>query len=153
MARSIPAVFFFLVTLARAAAVEPLVGTWTLSSQSIDGQKVDSDPLTLRIYPSGTALEFAYSVPINGVHLVSLKFTAIYLDGKEGQIKNVRGETVGTAKVTKTGPMEYKTVIKGPNRPTVSGKITISADNKTLQSESDSQGNGPTHTVQVFSRR
>ena len=153
MVRRILPVALCLIALARAADVDPLIGTWTLSGQTINGQKVDSDPLTLRIYPAGNALEFAYSVPVNGVHLVSLKFTGVSLDGREGSVKNVRGENVGTAKVTKSGPLEYKTVLHGANRPTVTGKMTISADNKTMRSESDSQGAEAAHTVQIFLRR
>ncbi|MGC2657065.1 MAG: hypothetical protein WA324_03735, partial [Bryobacteraceae bacterium] len=69
---------------AQAAGPEPLVGTWTLSSQTTNGQKAEGEEMTLRIYPVGDALEFAFSVPINGVHMVGMKFTSVHLDGKPG---------------------------------------------------------------------
>ena len=43
----------------------------------------------------------------------------------------------------------------GPNRPTASGKMKLTADGKTLVCESDSAtpGGVKTHTVQVFTRQ
>ena len=149
--RSILALFF---TASLASAAEPLVGTWKLSSQVIDGRKVDAEPVTLRVYPAGGALEFAYSMPVNGVHLVSLKFTSVHLDGSEGAVENVQGKKVGTVKITRTRPLAYQAVIEGVNRPKAVGKMTISPDRQTLTSESDSTvpGKGATHAVQVFTR-
>jgi hypothetical protein len=135
------------VLVLQAAATEPLVGTWTLSSQTAKGQKAgDDDQMTLRVYPVGDGLEFAFSVPVNGVHMVGLKFTAVHLDGKPGSIEDVRGKKIGDVKVTKLGRLEYKAVLEGPNRPTTESKMTVSADEKTLTSESGGK-------VQVFSRR
>ena len=141
--------FFLLlaaVVITQAAVTEPLVGTWTLSSQTKNGQKVDPEQMTLRIYPVGDSLEFAFSVPVNGVHMVGLKFTSVHLDGKPGTIEDVRGNKIGDVKVTKIAPLEYKAVLEGPNRPTTTSKMTLSADEKTLTSESGGQ-------VQVFARR
>lgn len=141
--------FFLLLTAAmitQAAVTEPLVGTWTLSSQTANGHKVDSDQMTLRIYPVGDGLEFAFSVPVNGVHMVGLKFTSVHLDGKPGAIEDVRGKKIGDVKVTRVAPLEYKAVLEGPNRPTTVSKMIVSADQKTLTSESGSE-------VQVFARR
>jgi hypothetical protein len=135
------------VLIAQAAVTEPLVGTWTLSSQTANGQKVGGDEqMTLRIYPVGDGLEFAFSVPVNGVHMVGLKFTSVHLDGKPGSIEDVRGKKIGDVKVTRLGRMEYKAVLEGPNRPTTESKMTVSDDEKTLTSESGGK-------VQVFSRR
>lgn len=135
------------VLVAQAAVTEPLVGTWTLSSQTANGQKIGSDEqMTLRIYPAGDGLEFAFSVPVNGVHMVGLKFTSVHLDGKPGSIEDVRGKKIGDVKVTKLGRMEYKAVLEGPNRPTTESKMTVSADEKTLTSESGGK-------VQIFTRR
>lgn len=119
-------------------------------SQVVNGEKVDSDPLMLRIYKSGDALEFAYSVPVNNIFFVSTTFTSVHLDGSESDVKDARGKKVGTVKITKTGPLEYKALLQGPNRPTASSKLTISADSKTLTSES---GRGTSAAVQVFSRQ
>jgi len=133
-----------------AAESEPLLGTWKLVSQVVNGQKTDSDPLMLRIYKSGDALEFAYSVPVNNIFFVSTTFTSVHLDGSESDVKDARGKKVGTVKITKSGPSEYKAVIQGPNRPTASSKLTVSPDGKTLTSES---GSGTATAVQVFSRQ
>ena len=119
-------------------------------SQVINGQKVDSDPLMLRIYKSGDALEFAYSVPVNNIFFVSTTFTSVHLDGSESDVNDARGKKVGTVKITKAAPSEYKAVLQGPNRPTASSKLTVSTDGKTLTSES---GAGTSAAVQVFSRQ
>ena len=144
------AILLFSLTTVRAGAAEPLLGTWKLLSQVVNGQKVDSDPLMLRIYKSGNGLEFAYSVPVNGIFFVSTTFTSVHLDGSESDVKDARGKKVGTVRITKEGASEYKVVLQGPNRPTASSKLTISPDGKTLTSES---GAGATATAQVFSRQ
>ena len=125
------------------------------SRATVNGQKVDAENMTLRIYTAGDGLEFAYSMPVNGIHLVSLKFTSVHLDGREGSVEDVRGKKVGTVRITKVSPSEYKAVIEGSNRPRAVGKMSLSPDNKTLTSESDTaaNGNGASHAVQVFSRR
>jgi len=81
---------------------------------------------------------------------VSTTFTSVHLDGSESDVKDARGKKVGTVKITKSGPSEYKAVIQGPNRPTASSKLTVSPDGKTLTSES---GSGTATAVQVFSRQ
>lgn len=152
--RAFKLIFLFVVVMAvHAFAAEPLIGTWTLSTQTIDGKQVDHDPLTLRIYPAGDGVEFAFSTPVNGIHLVSLKFASVHIDGKEGIVQNVQGKQIGTIKITKTGTLEYREVIEGPNRPKASGKMTISADNKTLTSESATEGSNTSRAVQVFLRQ
>ncbi len=156
MARKIIRLSFLLlvVLVAQALATESLVGIWKLSSQTIDGHKVDNEPLVLRVYPVGDALEFAFSTPVNGIHLVSLKFTSVHLDGREANVEDVKGKKMGTVKVTKIAPQAYKAVIEGPNRPKAVATMTVSADNKTLTSESNTEagGSGGSHVVQVFSR-
>ena len=144
-----------LAMAAQAASTEPLLGTWKLTSQTMDGRKVDSEDMTLRIYPMGDAFEFAYSTPINGIYLVSLKFTSVHLDGSEGSVQDVRGKKIGTVKITKVSPLEYRAVIEGQNRPKASTKMTISSDDKTLSSESTASGSAgdAPRAVQVFSRR
>jgi hypothetical protein len=136
-------------------AAEPLVGRWVLISQEVAGQKATADDLTLRINPAGKALEFAWSVPVNNIQFVSLRFS-VRLDGTEADVTNGNSQKIGTVKVTKAGASAYRIMIGGPNRPTASGTMTVSADGKTLKSESDATPRGrsaPVHTVQVFSRQ
>jgi hypothetical protein len=136
-------------------AAEPLSGRWLLVSQEIGGQKKPAEELMLRINPAGKAFEFAYSVPVNDIQFVSLKFSA-RLDGSEADVMNANGQKIGTVKVTKSGALQYKIILQGQNRPTASGTMTISADGKTLRSESDSSGRGQAgliHTVQIFARQ
>ena len=138
-----------------AWAAEPLVGRWLLTSQQVGGQTMPIDELTLRITPSGQMLEFAYSVPVRDIQFVSLRFAA-KPDGTQADVTDANGKKVGTVKVTKTSPARYKVVLEGQGRPTASGGMTVSADGKTLTSESDSTKPGQTaatHMVQVFVRQ
>ncbi len=137
-------------------AAEPLAGHWLLKSQEVGGQRRDTpDPLLLRITATGSGLEFAYSVPVNDVQFVSLRF-APRLDGTAADMKDSQDKTIGTVKVTKAGALQYKITIQGPNRPTASGTMTVSADGKILTSMSDSTPAGQAasvHTVQIFERQ
>lgn len=136
-------------------AAEPLVGRWVLTSQEVGGRKAAAEDLTLRITPAGKAFEFAYSVPVNNIQFVSLRFS-VRLDGTEADVTNGKSQKIGTVKVTKSGASAYRIVIAGPNRPTATGIMTVSADAKTLRSESDAPQRGqsaPVHTVQVFTRQ
>jgi hypothetical protein len=140
------------IVLAAAAlpAAEPLIGAWQLQSQEVNGAKRESEPLTLRITPAGDKFTFAFAVPLNNIDFVSMSYT-VKLDGTQADVKNARGEKVGIVQITKTAPSRYKLVMKGPNKPDILGQLTVSADGKTLTSESDSdQGGHPTHAVQRF---
>jgi len=138
-----------------SAAPEPLVGTWRLDSQEVNGQKSNAEPLTLKITQAGDKLAFAFSVPVNDVYFVSMTYT-VKLDGGEADVKNSKGDKVGTIQMTAGGPSQYKLVLKGPNRPDSSGKLTVSPDGKTLTSETDTvqggQGGRSMHSKQLFSR-
>jgi hypothetical protein len=144
-----------LVAAAACAAPEPLVGTWRLDRQEVNGEKTNSEPLTLKISESGDKLTFAFSVPVNNVYFVATTYT-VKLDGSEAEVKNGREEKMGTVQITTNGPLQYKIVLKGPNRPDSSGKLTVSPDGKTLTSESDTEKAGsvgrPIHSKQFFSR-
>src|ERR1700733_3414668 len=137
------------------AAPEPLLGTWRLDSQEVNGQKSDSEPLTLKISQSGDKLAFAFSVPVNDVYFVSMTYT-VKLDGSEADVKNAKGDKVGTVQVSPAGASQYKLILKGPNRPDSSGKLIVSPDGKTLTSETDTAQGGPSgrsmHSRQIFSR-
>jgi hypothetical protein len=137
------------------AAPEPLVGTWRLESQEVNGQKSNAEPLTLKVSQDGDKLAFAFSVPVNNVYFVSMTYT-VKLDGSEADVKNSQGEKMGTVQITVSGPSQYKLVLKGPNRPDSSGKLTVSPDGKTLSSEQDTAPGGPSgrsmHSKQIFSR-
>ena len=137
------------------AAPDPLIGTWRLDSQEVNGQKSNAEPLTLKVSQSGDKLAFAFSVPVNNVYFVSMTYT-VKLDGSEAYVKNSQGEKVGTIQITASGPSQYKLVLKGPNRPDSSGKLTLSPDGKILSSEQDTVPGGPSgrsmHSKQIFSR-
>lgn len=143
-----------MATAARAAP-EPLVGTWRLDSQEVNGQKSNAEPLTLKVTQAGDKLAFAFSVPVNNVYFVSMTY-AVKLDGSEADVKNSQDEKIGTIQVTSGGPSQYKLVLKGPNRPDSAGKLTVSPDGKTLTSETDTvqggQGGRSMHSRQIFSR-
>ena len=136
-------------------AAEPLPGRWLLVSQQVGGHKTEIDELTLRIVMRGQTLEFGYSVPVNDIQFVSLRFAA-RPDGTEADVTNANGQKIGTAKVTKASASQYKIVIQGQNKPTASGTMTVSPDGKTLTWESESKQPGQsavTRMVQVFSRQ
>src|ERR1035438_8002751 len=76
-----------MVAIGDARAAEPLAGTWRLERQELNGEKNTFDPLTLRISQSGDKLAFAFSVPINNVHYLSMSYS-VRLDGTEGDVKN-----------------------------------------------------------------
>jgi len=136
-------------------AAEPLPGRWLLVSQEIGGQKTEVDELTLRVIPAGQTLEFAYSVPVNHIQFVSLRFAA-RLDGTEADVTNANSIMIGTVKVTKSGAAQYRSILQGQNKPTASGTMTVSDDGKTLTSESESTRPGQsavTRMVQLFARQ
>ena len=93
-------------------------------------------------------------IPVNGIQFVSMRFTS-RLDGSEGEVKNAKGNKIGTVKVSKAGASEYTVLLQGENRPTATGKLKVSGDGKTLTSESDAktQQQENRHTVQVFARQ
>jgi len=133
-----------LAAVGSAWAAEPLTGTWLLERQELNGAQNNFDPLTLRIGEKGDKVAFAFSVPINNVHYLSMSYI-VRLDGTEGDVKNGQGEKLGVIKVTKTGAGQYKFTLTGTNRPQSSGTLSVAADGKHLTSES----NG---LLQVFAR-
>ena len=150
----IRAAIFALLAVTGARAAEPLAGTWLLKSQEVAGQKNQPESLTLRIFKSGSGFEFAYSVPVNNIQFVSMQFNS-RLDGTEADVKDAQGNKIGTIKINHSGASEYSVKLEGPNRPSAMGKMTVSADGKTLTSESESNvpGKGVLHTSQVFLRQ
>jgi hypothetical protein len=144
-----------LLSAAPARGAESLLGRWLLVSQEVGGQKTEIDELTLRIVMRGQMLEFGYSVPVNNIQFVSLRFAA-RPDGTDADVTNANGQKIGTAKVTKASASQYRIVIQGQNKPTASGTMTVSADGKTLKWESESKPPGQaavTRMVQIFSRQ
>jgi hypothetical protein len=92
---------------------------------------------------------------VNDVQFVSMSFTS-RLDGTEADVKDSRGNKMGSIKITRAGASQYSVVLQGANRPTASGKMTVSADGKTLSVETDAQAPGQAaavHTIQVFARQ
>jgi len=140
------------IATSQARAEEPLVGIWKLEGQQLNGEKTDFEPLTLRIAQRGDRIAFAFSVPVNNIHYLSMQYV-VRLDGTEADVKNGEGAKLGTIKMTKTGAGGYAFALTGPNRPQTSGKLTVSSDGKRLRSESDgSQGGRSVHLVQQFAR-
>lgn len=137
------------------AAPVPLVGTWRLDSQEVNGRKTNSEALTLKVTQSGEKLDFSFSVPVNNVYFVSMSY-AVKPDGSDADVKNANGEKIGTVQIAPAGPLQYKVTLKGANRPDSSGRLTVSADGKTLTSEQDTAPSGPSgrsiHSKQIFSR-
>src|ERR1700693_1468837 len=96
MTRSVVVAGLLMVTEAWAA--EPWVGVWRLERQELNGEKTDFEPLTLRIAQSVDRLAFAFSVPVNNIHYVSMRYV-VRLDGTEADVKNGQGEKLGTIKM------------------------------------------------------
>jgi hypothetical protein len=134
------------------SAAEPLIGTWRLQRQELNGQVADAEPLALQITQAGDRFSFAFSVPINEIYFVTLSYAA-RLDGSDTDIKDANGQKIGTIQIQRSSAGQYKLVMKGPNRPDSQGTLTVSADGKTLISESDATQAGRTlHSRQTFAR-
>src|SRR5271165_5267680 len=132
-AKSLGSVLLIVIATLPLRAAEPLQGRWLLVGQEIGGQKTAVDELTLRVVPAGKTLEFAYSVPVNNIQFVSLRF-AVLPDGTEAEVTNANGKKIGTVKVTRVGASQYRMVLQGQNKPTATGTITVSADGMKLTS-------------------
>ncbi len=134
-------------------AAEPLVGLWRLQRQEVNGtQQTEFQPLTLQISQNGDRLRFAFSVPMPDIYFVTISYT-LRLDGSAADILDGNNQKAGTIQMTRSGPGQYLLTMKGPNKPDTQGKITISADGKTLTSESDATQSGRTaHSKQIFAR-
>lgn len=145
------AVLMLMTPLAWAA--DPLAGTWLLQHQEVGGNETNSNPLTLAVTPAGNRLDFAFIVTVNNAPVVNLKFSSP-LDGTEAEVSGGDGKKMGTARVSREGNA-YKVLMEGPGRPAVATRMTLSADGKTLVSESDVQAPNAAkvHTKQVFTRK
>jgi hypothetical protein len=78
----------------------------------------------------------------------------VLLDGTEADVKNAKGEKVGTVKMTIPAPSVYAITMGRPDRPSTSGKLILSADGNTLTSETDTpQGDRIIHLLQVYVRQ
>jgi len=140
------------ISFSLAVAAEPIAGTWVLQRQESNGQPANFEPMTLRITQSGDKFDFAFSVPVNNIHYVSMRYS-VRLDGTAADVENGQGEKLGSVRVTKIGTLEYKVVVTGKNRPSAAGTLTVSADRKSLTSESEAAQAGRTlHLKQVFAR-
>jgi hypothetical protein len=149
---SFAAALTLLAFTASGWAADPLVGTWQLDHQELNGQRKESEPLTLRITAADDKFTFAFAVLVNNIDFVSMTYTT-KLDGSEADVKNSQGVKIGVVEVTTTQASHYKLLLKGINRPETTGTLTISRDGNTLTSETDTTVDGHTsHLVQAFSR-
>jgi hypothetical protein len=134
------------------SAAEPLVGTWRLQKQEINGQTGTLTPLALQVSEAGDKFSFAFSQPIDQIYFVGLSYT-LRLDGSDAEIKDANGQTIGTIQIRRGAAGQYRLVMKGPNRPDSQGTLTVTADGKTLISESDAtQAGRVLHSKQIFTR-
>jgi len=151
---------FFLTTAAlvtafivAGAAPEPIIGTWQIQHQELDGQKKETEPVMLKVSTDGDKYVFAFMVPMNNLYATTMTYTA-KMDGSESEVKNYKGAKVGTVKLTSAGHAKYKLVLKSENHPESNAILTVSPDGKTLTSESDASPAGHVqHLVQTFSRK
>jgi hypothetical protein len=130
-----------LASVAPAWSAEPLLGTWRLGHQEINGQETSSEPMILKVTKAGDKFAFLFSVPVNNIYFVSMSYT-VKLDGSSADVKNAHGDKVGFIRITPNGPSQYKIVLNSPNRPDSDGKLTVSPDGKTLTSEAESMKDG-----------
>ena len=79
-------------------------------------------------------------MPVNEIYFVSLTYT-LRLDGSAADIKNANGQKIGTIQMTRSAS-QYTFNMKGPGRPDSQGTLTVSADGKTLISESGATQSG-----------
>jgi hypothetical protein len=152
VAHAVVLVFGLLAFASPLSAAEPLTGLWRLQRQEIDGKEGGFEPLALRISQTGDKLTFAFSVPMPEIYFVTTTYT-LRLDGSSADIMNGNSQKVGTVQMTRTGPGQYALTMKGHNKPDSQVKLTISADGKTLTSESDATQSGRSvHSKQTFAR-
>jgi hypothetical protein len=149
---ALTAAICFYAVAASLSAADPLIGTWRLQQQEVNGQKAEPDPMALQVSQAGDKFTFAFSVPINEIYFVTLSYT-LRLDGSEAEIKDANGQKIGIIHMTRGSAGQYKLVMKGPSRPDSQGTLTVAADGKTLTSESDaSQAGRSLHSKQTFAR-
>jgi hypothetical protein len=151
--RAAAALTLVLGALAFAWDSDPLVGTWRLQRQEINGEATKAEPVQLSVYQIRDSLSFAFARLINDEYVTTMGYRVL-VDGTEADVKNAKGEKIGTVKLTIPAPMQYAITMGRPDRPATTGKLTLSADGKTLTSETDTpQGDQKIHMVQVFARQ
>jgi len=136
------------------SAAEPIVGTWHLDKQEVNGEKIEATlPMTMKVSEAGAKLDFSFSVLVKDVNTVNMTYE-VKLDGTEADVKDAQGQKLGTIEMASSGRAEYKLLLKRSNRLDTAGKLTVSPDGKTLISEADTLHAGKTiHTIQQFSRQ
>jgi hypothetical protein len=140
-------------TLAYTWAPDPLVGTWKLERQEMNGETGKVPPLQLSVYQIRDSLSFAFAALIDDAYVTTMGYRVL-LDGTEADVKNAKGEKVGTVKVTVSAPSVYAITMSRPDRPSTTGKLTLSADGNTLTSETDTpQGDRSIHLLQMYVRQ
>lgn len=136
-----------------AHAAEPLIGIWHLDRQEVNGEKIEHAPMTMQVSQAGDKLAFSFSVLVKDVNTVSMTYE-LKLDGVDADVKDAQGQKVGTIEMASAGPLQYKLLVRRPNRRDSAGTLTVSSDGKSLTSDADTLHSGkPIHTTQLFSRQ
>ena len=142
-----------LVLPSAVRAADALVGTWRLERQEINGESAKSAPMQLSVYEIRDSLSFAFAAQVDGQFVTTMGYRVL-LNGTEADVKNAKGEKIGTVTMTIPGPMQYAITLKRPEQPATIGRLALSADGKTLTSETDTpRGEQTIHMVQVFARQ
>ena len=136
-----------------AWAPDTLVGTWLLKHQEINGEETKAAPLQLSVYQIRESLSFAFATQVNEKFETNMGYRVL-LDGTEADVKNAKGDKVGTVKMTLPAPSQYAITLSRANSPPTIGKLIVSPDGKTLTSETETkQGDRVIHLMQVFTRQ
>jgi hypothetical protein len=136
-----------------AWAADPLVGTWLLTRQELNGDEAKAAPLQLTVYQIRESLSFAFASLVKDAFVTNMGYRVL-LDGTDADVKNANGDKVGTVKMTSPRPSQYAMQLSRPNQPSTTGTLTVSADAKTLTAETDTrQGERVIHLKQIYARQ
>jgi hypothetical protein len=147
---------FALWTLTLAAmpvfAADGIAGTWALKRQELNGEVTQTPPVRLRIYQTADSLSFAFATLVNDAYVTSMGYRAP-IDGSQAEVKNAKGEKMGTVSIKPAGATSYTITMGRPGHADTSGKLTLSADGKTLTAETETmEGQTTVRLFQQFTR-
>lgn len=151
-----PLVFGSVLALALSASAqpaEPWLGTWRLNvakSTFTPGPKPISSTVKIEPFDGGFKQTTDTAVGLTALHSeVSARF-----DGKDYPVKG-NNANADSVTLTRVDPLTYQVVAKKGGRPTITSRVTHSADGKTRtvsQTGTDGKGQKVTNTL-VYDRR